>query len=79
MTFETLTVPADKLKVGDVLRFRMSKYDPVLWLPIKKLVPGKYRYEVICGEKGDHMTQVSIRNKSEWATVRRPVATEVGG
>lgn len=77
-TYTELRIPGNEVMVGDLYRFRMSRYDPVRWLRVLVVTPfcstnsvGKtvtLHLEACC------MDHCSIGDKRGWATVRREVA-----
>ena len=68
-------VSGDQIRVGDVMRFRMSKYDPIQWLKVISVTPSGRRIQV--NLEHDCMDLVSIRNKSDWRIVRRAATQAV--
>jgi hypothetical protein len=68
----TIRVAGDQIRQGDVMRFRMSKHDPVRWLTVIRVTPSGKRVSV--GLEGGAVDLVSIRNKSDWRVVRRATA-----
>ena len=67
LKINSIKVPADQVVAGDVMKFRMSKFDTIQWLQVQKVIPGKY----VVGfqlENGCFVSH-SIRNKSDWATI----------
>ena len=64
-------IPGNEVKVGDVVRFRMSKYEPVKWLKVERTKLHESGKTVWLGLEGGTVTWASIANKSDWVTVRR--------
>jgi hypothetical protein len=64
----TIKIPADQVQVGDMLRFRMSKREPVRWVKVLGITPGKFTYGF---SFSGGSTWHSVANKSDWATVKR--------
>lgn len=73
MRTQTMTVGGHEIQVGDVMRFRISKYDPISWLTVTAVKPttsGK-RFHV---SMGDHCYErVSRKDKRQ---IRRAVALQ---
>ena len=65
---ETKKIPGNEIKIGDIMRFRMSKHDPELWLKVTKIHPGKKMVGVEL--EGGYYERISIANVGNWATVR---------
>lgn len=70
MTTE-IKLRGEEIRVGDVMRFRMSKLEPMVWLKVLEVRPSGKRtwvgLERNCGEL------VSNRNKCDFRWVRREV------
>jgi len=68
----TLQVSASDIRIGDVIRFRMSKYDPIKWLTVTGLLAtqsGKRIGVDMVDEKG--VWHYDLVSKKETRQVRR--------
>lgn len=67
---QTMRVLGSEVRVGDVLRFRMSKYDPIRWLEVLSLTPTETGKRLSARLANNCSTLVS---KIEYHQIRRKV------
>jgi hypothetical protein len=65
-----VSVPGNEIRVGDTMRFRMSKYETPRWLKVVAVTPSGKRVHIAL--EGGCCDVVSIRNKSDWRQVIKP-------
>ena len=62
-----LKVYATEIQIGDRLRFRMSKLNTVLWLPIERIEPSETGKRLIVSGRGWH----EVVSKEKKQRIRR--------